>query len=65
MSAEHQGRSAKSVREFCAAYGISAPTFYNEISAGRLKSLKVGRRRIITAEQEAEWCARLEREAQI
>lgn len=64
MTAPKQPRSAKSVREFCESYGISPPTVYNEIATGRLRTIKIGRRRLITVDQEREWLARAEREAQ-
>ena len=40
---------AYSVREACAALGITHPTLYKLIAAGRLRSITVGDRRLIPA----------------
>jgi excisionase family DNA binding protein len=42
------GRLAYSVAEAAAALGVSRATVYDELRAGRLASIKLGRRRIIT-----------------
>lgn len=55
---------ASSVRSFCERYGISAPTFYNEVRLGRLRTFKVGRRRLVSAQAEHDWIAQREAEAQ-
>lgn len=61
QAAQHR---AKSVAEFCDFYGFSRPTFYAEIAAGRLRTIKVGRRRIVTPQQEQAWVELLEAEQQ-
>ena len=35
--------------------GLSRGAVYSEIAKGHLRTIKVGRRRLITAEQEAAW----------
>jgi excisionase family DNA binding protein len=42
------GRLAFSVAEAAEALGVSRDTIYDELRAGRLASIKLGRRRIIT-----------------
>jgi len=42
------GRLAYSVAEAAEALGVSRDTIYDELRAGRLASIKLGRRRIIT-----------------
>ena len=44
-------RAGYSIREFSAAYGVCLQTTYNLINAGRIKSFKIGRRRIIPASE--------------
>lgn len=39
-----------SVAETCASLGITRPTMYRLLADGRLRSIKIGRRRIITAD---------------
>ena len=46
-----------SIKEAVALTGLSHVTLYNEINAGRLKSLKVGRRRLV---RPAALCGRIE-----
>lgn len=41
---------AYSVRDFCKAYGLGRSTTYEMIKAGRLKSIRIGGRRLIPAE---------------
>ncbi len=48
-------KKAFSVREFCAAYGVSRSHAYNEIKAGRLKSHNPGRRRLIGIDDADDW----------
>lgn len=43
------------IREFCAAAGIGRTTVYNEINAGRLKIVKVGKRTLIPAAAASRW----------
>jgi hypothetical protein len=45
--------------EFCAWARISKTTAYEEIAAGRLKVVYVGRKPIITSENRRAWCASL------
>ena len=52
-------RLAYSVPEAAKALGLSRDVIYGEIRAGRLESLKVGRRRIITRMQIDEFLTRL------
>ena len=53
---------SKSPKQFCADHNISAPTFYSEIAAGRLRTFKVGRSRKVSDAAEAEWVERGEAE---
>ena len=48
-------RKAFSVREFCARQGICRQTFYSEIRRGRLRACKLGKKTIVTAENERAW----------
>lgn len=50
---------ALSVREFCARYGISPPTFYEEIKAGRLRARKCGAKTLIAVADANYWLAHL------
>jgi hypothetical protein len=52
------GRKARSIAEFCEAYGFCKAQFYNLKKAGKApRILNVGARRLITDEAEAEWRA--------
>ncbi len=33
---------SKSVKQFCEDHGITKPTFYNEVNAGRIRVFKIG-----------------------
>ncbi|HUC25795.1 MAG TPA: helix-turn-helix domain-containing protein [Streptosporangiaceae bacterium] len=55
------GRLAYSVPEVAQVLGLSRDVIYDEIRSGRLESLKVGRRRIITRKQVDEFLTRLSR----
>jgi excisionase family DNA binding protein len=44
-----------SVDEFRERYGVGKTTIYEEIRAGRLMAMKVGRRTIITEEDGKNW----------
>ncbi len=55
-------RSAFTVREIAARNGLSHPSVYKEIAAGRLRTFKVGRARRISTEAEQEWIELLEAE---
>lgn len=48
-------RRGYSVEEVAHAYHLSRQRVYDEINAGRLKSMKVGARRIITSEHLSAW----------
>ncbi len=56
---------AISIPEFMQASGMGSRTgVYQEINAGRLKTIKVGRRRLIPYESAKEWLAHRVREAE-
>jgi hypothetical protein len=46
---------AYDMRSFCTAYGISRSFAYVEIKAGRLKTLKAGRRTLISRQAADDW----------
>lgn len=48
-------RAALSIPNFARDNGISRTTVYEEITAGRLRTMKVGTRRLITREAGREW----------
>lgn len=52
---------ADGVAEACLRLGISIPTFYREVKAGRLVAVKAGRRTLCTREAQAAWLASLPR----
>ena len=54
--------SAQTVEEFLADNRISRATFYVEVNSGRLRTFKVGTRRLVTREAATEWRRRLEDE---
>ncbi len=56
-------KRAFSIAEFSKRWGWGSNTTYNLINAGTLKSVKIGRRRIITAKQESDFAAELEGKA--
>jgi excisionase family DNA binding protein len=53
-------KRAFSIDEFSKRWGWGRNTTYNLIGSGKLKSAKVGTRRVITTSQEAEFAANLE-----
>lgn len=55
--AKYTERNCLSLEEFCFRNAIGRTTAYNEIKAGRLIPKKVGRRTIISLEEEARWLA--------
>tara|TARA_B100002049_G_scaffold230145_1_gene206696 strand:+ start:184 stop:384 length:201 start_codon:yes stop_codon:yes gene_type:complete len=57
-----RGRSY-SINEWCELRNLSRKTAYELINAGELRSYKVGVRRYITAESDAEFIQRKEAEA--
>lgn len=48
----------RSIDAFAQRYGICRRTVYNQIAEGKLKTTKIGKRRIITEDQEREFLAR-------
>ena len=54
---------SKTVRQLCQDHNISAPTFYKEMAAGKIKTFKIGRSRKISEAAEAEWIEQGEAEA--
>lgn len=46
---------ARSIDQFCAAFGVGRTTAYEQIKLGRLRALKVGNRTIITDHDAEEW----------
>jgi len=57
-SATHS-RRAFSVTEFCRGYDMGRTKTYQEIAAGRLRAVKVGRRTLITRDDAEAWLAAL------
>lgn len=56
-------KRAYTIDEHCEMWGYGRNTAYNEISLGKLESIKVGRRRLITEEQEERYRKLKESEA--
>jgi len=59
---EQQRRSrqrALSIGEFVQRYGVGRTTAYQEISSGRLRARKIGKRTIISVDDAEEWLHRL------
>jgi excisionase family DNA binding protein len=54
-----QSRRAFPIREFCVRYGIGRTHAYQQIAAGRLRAVKVGRRTLITNDAAEAWLAAL------
>ena len=52
---------SRGVPDFARAHGLSVPTVYRLIERGELIARKVGRRTLITADDEARWLASLPR----
>ena len=52
---EHTERNCFSLEEFCFRNGIGRTTAYKEIKEGRLHPKKVGKRTLISMEEEARW----------
>jgi predicted site-specific integrase-resolvase len=42
-------RNAYRIREFCQSIGISQATFFKHQAAGKIKTIRIGRRRLIPA----------------
>ncbi len=64
---QHSGlRGAFSISEWCRYRGICPATFYNRRRHGEMpRTVKIGRRTIITAEADEEWRLRMEQRAAI
>ncbi|MGH7223682.1 MAG: helix-turn-helix domain-containing protein [Gemmataceae bacterium] len=56
-------RLAYSINDFCRLAGIGRSLTYSEIGRGRLETVKVGRRTLITRQAADEFFHRLERES--
>lgn len=54
---------ALTVDEFVRLANISKSHFYRQLKAGRIKSVKVGHKRLIPASEPSAWLARLAEEA--
>ncbi|HPB76278.1 MAG TPA: helix-turn-helix domain-containing protein [Chromatiaceae bacterium] len=55
-------KAVLSVAEAMEALDLSRQTIYNEINAKRLRSFKLGRRRLIPADGIPEWVSMMERQ---
>jgi excisionase family DNA binding protein len=53
------GKRAFSIAEFCENYGIRRTKAYEEIKAGRLRIVKVGRRSLVRETDAESWLAAL------
>jgi len=51
----HMEKFALSVEEALEVSGIKRDLFYDEINSGHLKTLKIGRRRLVRAEALEQW----------
>ena len=54
-----QTNEAMAIPEFSARYRVGRSKVYDEISAGRLRAVKIGRRTVILASDAAAWLAAL------
>jgi len=52
---ESESPQAYSVKEFLRRWGIGRTTFYKELANGNLKTIKIGKRRLVTLRGEREW----------
>lgn len=60
MSLEHSpGKLAYTVRQFCEGIGIGHTKFYQEVSEGRIKIKKCGKRSLVTVEEAQRYVASL------
>lgn len=46
---------AYDIKSFCKAFNVSRSFVYEEIKAGRLKAVKIGRRTLIPRDNAIEW----------
>lgn len=63
MHQQSLAKAAYSIAELCQTLGIGKTTAYSQIQAGRIKTLKVGRRTIVPATEVAAFLERLAAEA--
>ena len=56
-------RLLSTMREFAQDIQSSVPTVYKEIARGNLQTIKIGKRRFVTAEQRAEYIRKKEAES--
>jgi len=56
-------KRAYTIDEHCEMWSYGRNTAYNEIARGELETIKVGRRRLITEEQEERYRKRKEKNA--
>jgi hypothetical protein len=61
LSVAEPGKIAYSIPEFLAACSLGRTFVYQEISAGRLRARKAGRRTLIDVAEARRWFASLER----
>jgi hypothetical protein len=61
---EIEGRAGSSPDTFCCRWDIGRTLFYEEVKRGRLRVVKIGKRTIITADEERRYLAMLEAEAE-
>lgn len=54
---------SKTVKEFCKDHGITKPTFYKEVNAGRIRVFKIGYLTRISDAAEAQYIADSEERA--
>ncbi len=64
LAPEFDGRAGYSPDEFCDRWPIGRTLLYGEVKRGRLRVVKIGKRTIITAEEERRYLALLEAEAE-
>ena len=57
--------TSSTVDEVAERHSVSRQTIYKEMSAGRLRTYKLGKSRRITAEAEAEWIRQREADSQV
>ncbi|MEP9349185.1 helix-turn-helix domain-containing protein [Xanthobacter sp. KR7-225] len=55
----HVARAAYTLETFCTVFGVGRTKLYDEINAGRLKAVRVGRRVLIRATDADAWLAAL------
>lgn len=60
MNVNLNDRLTLTIKEALAVTGISRSKFYDEMGAGRIKTIKVGRRVLITVDALRAWMSALE-----